>query len=107
LRKLSLRVFYFFYGFLMESIMSTSIASKAVLLCWMALGFIHISHAQHVNPSAHTHGLGNMTMVYQAGQLMMELETPAANLLGFEHTPHSKAEWLQVKNLREIVKTPG
>jgi hypothetical protein len=51
--------------------------------------------------------LGDMTLVYQAGKLMMELEAPAANLLKFEHTPHSKAEWLLVKNLREVVRTPG
>jgi hypothetical protein len=50
--------------------------------------------------------LGELTAVHEAGQLMMELEPHAANLLGFEHTRQSESEWLQVKNLREMVKAP-
>ena len=64
------------------------------------------------NPEAHTHGQGQMTVIYEAGQqheigqLQIELITPAANLLGFEHKPHTQAQWQQVNELRQTLNTP-
>ena len=72
------------------------------------------------NPEAHTHGQGQgqMTVIYEVGQqheagqqheigqLQIELITPAANLLGFEHTPNTQAQWQQLNELRQTLNTP-
>jgi hypothetical protein len=67
------------------------------------------------NPNAHTHGLAHMNILYEAGQLLVELETPAANMLGFEHMPQNTKEWQQLNKLKHklnraeniIVLTPS
>ena len=51
------------------------------------------------NPNAHKHGLAHMNILYEAGQLFVELETPAANMLGFEYMPQNTKEWQQLYKL--------
>lgn len=58
------------------------------------------------NPSAHTHGTAHMTVVYEAGELLIELETPAANMLGFEHAPQNTAQWQKLSQLTKTLNTP-
>ncbi len=43
-------------------------------------------HRQH---GAHVHGEGVVTLVQEGEALVVELKTPAYNLLGFEHAPRS------------------
>jgi hypothetical protein len=45
--------------------------------------------AQH---GAHVHGHGRMGVAIEDGQLYVELELPAVNVVGFEHPPRSDAE---------------
>jgi|GEM_PF-6244134 len=37
-----------------------------------------------LNPAAHTHGTAHITVLYEAGQLLIKLK---ATVLGFEHSP--------------------
>ncbi|MBX2859122.1 MAG: DUF2796 domain-containing protein [Cellvibrionaceae bacterium] len=62
---------------------------------------------------AHTHGLGLLTLVFEAGELLLELETPAANILGFEHRPQTaeerqKLQWAErlFNNAKEMFGLP-
>lgn len=82
--------------------------SSLLLVLFMgSLGLNQNSWAEtHRGPSAHTHGEGQLSVVYESGQLLMELETPAANLLGFERAPKNEIEWEQVKHLRESLNKP-
>ena len=41
---------------------------------------------------AHEHGVGRLNLVLEGGVVYMELDSPAANLLGFEHPPASAAD---------------
>ena len=59
-----------------------------------------------LNPEAHTHGVATMTIVYQAKQLLVELETPAANMLDFEHSPQNEEQWQRLNQLEKSVSSP-
>ncbi len=41
---------------------------------------------------AHVHGVGHLGFVADGASLVAELETPLANLVGFEHAPETEAE---------------
>ena len=58
------------------------------------------------NPEAHTHGMAQMTVLYEAGQLLIELETPAANILGFEHSPQNTEQWQQLSQRKKSLTEP-
>ena len=41
-------------------------------------------HRQH---GAHVHGAAQLTVAQEGTQVLLELESPAANIFGFEHPP--------------------
>lgn len=49
-------------------------------------GGIHREHGVHV------HGLGKLDLAQEGPELHLRLESPAANLVGFEHAPRDEAE---------------
>lgn len=77
-----------------------------VLIYGLLYGQFSVSQERH-NSAAHTHGLASMTVVYDAGQLLVEIETPAANLLGFEHKPQNTKHRQQVQQLNKNLKNPA
>lgn len=55
-------------------------------------------HAEdyHVQES-HVHGLASLFVVLEGRKLLVELESPAMSLVGFEHTPHNEAQHQQIE----------
>lgn len=51
---------------------------------------------------AHVHGIGQLNLVLDGAELYIELDSPAANIVGFEHAPSSDADHAA---LDEAVKT--
>ncbi len=51
--------------------------------------------------SAHVHGQATLNLVAEANSVMLRLESPAMNMLGFEHEPATKA---QHKALEAVLK---
>ncbi|MCX4186972.1 ZrgA family zinc uptake protein [Methylophaga sp. OBS4] len=51
-------------------------------------------HKAHRQP--HVHGQAQLHIVQQQSQLLIELNTPAMNIFGFEHVPNSKQQQKQV-----------
>lgn len=49
----------------------------------------HESQGAHVSHGAHVHGVAELLLVRDGQQLELVLESPAANLVGFEHPPAS------------------
>lgn len=47
------------------------------------------AHRQH---AAHAHGIAALNLVLEGDEVHIELESPAANIVGFEHAPSSEAE---------------
>ena len=53
----------------------------------------HRHGIEHINEhAAHIHGIAEMTLVMEENQWLIALESPAANLLNFEHPPENKVE---------------
>lgn len=53
---------------------------------------------------SHQHGIAQLDVVLDAGELLIDWHTPAANLLGFEHAPRSTAEQQALWQLRETLQ---
>ncbi|MFM5588727.1 DUF2796 domain-containing protein [Aeromonas rivipollensis] len=71
---------------------------KAITLLLAAAAFgaqaHHDEHESHGH-GAHEHGHGHLNLVVDGNQLMIELEAPAADLVGFEHAAKSEEEKAQ------------
>jgi hypothetical protein len=57
----------------------------------------HSAHDRHGTPDhreheAHVHGSAALTLVEDGGTLVVVLESPGVNLVGFEHAPESEAD---------------
>lgn len=57
-------------------------------------------HRQH---DAHVHGVAELNVVVEADALLVELNTPAANIVGFEHPPRTEAERTAIAEARETL----
>jgi hypothetical protein len=53
---------------------------------------------------SHVHGAANIYIVANQQQLMIELETPAANILGFEHAPKTAEQIQSLKSAKVILQ---
>ncbi|MFA5678066.1 MAG: DUF2796 domain-containing protein [Pseudomonas sp.] len=62
-------------------------------------------HHQH-NAPAHQHGLGHLDLVLEDELLLLELQIPAEDLLGFEHAPRTTEQRAQVQALRDTLQQP-
>ncbi len=51
---------------------------------------LSLNAAERQQHEAHVHGIANINLIAEAGEVMLELKTPAANLVGFEHQPNTK-----------------
>lgn len=71
---------------------------KAVTLLLAAAAFgAQAHHDEHESHShgAHEHGHGHLNLVLDGNQLMIELQAPAADLVGFEHAANTDEEKAQ------------
>tara|TARA_Y100001001_G_scaffold131821_1_gene131538 strand:+ start:1551 stop:2129 length:579 start_codon:yes stop_codon:yes gene_type:complete len=55
------------------------------------------------NPAAHQHGHAELQVAFAGEQIDLLLESPAWNLLGFEHQPRTKEQRQKLDGLREWV----
>lgn len=89
--------------FCVASLCSGVIASAIV--CSAALS--STVYASAPNPAPHAHGSGYLTVIFYKSQLLIELITPANNILGFEHAPQTKAQWQAYSNVATTLKQPN
>ena len=54
--------------------------------------------------TAHQHGVGTLNIVASQQELMLELQTPADNILGFEHKPRTDQQKQQLSNSLALLK---
>lgn len=82
---------------------------KAVTLLLAAAAFgAHANHDEHESHShgAHEHGHGQLNLVLDGNQLMLELQAPAADLVGFEHLAKSDKEKAQYAKALALLQQP-
>ena len=89
------------------------IAVSAALLCTASALASDADKKEHRQHDAHEHGAAKITLVSEGKELLIELDSPAANILGFEHAPENdqqKALIVQVgktlSNINNIVTLP-
>ena len=59
---------------------------------------------QHREHGAHEHGVGSLTLALDGKEMEIELESPAANLVGFEHTPKDDAQRAALERAVALLK---
>jgi hypothetical protein len=55
---------------------------------------------------AHVHGLAHLNVTLENGRLDMELVTPAANIVGFEHKPRTTEQRQALDTAMAVLRTP-
>ncbi|MDM8348006.1 DUF2796 domain-containing protein [Pseudomonas sp. sp1636] len=63
-------------------------------------------HAEHGSLDAHEHGAAQLNVVLDGKALELQLESPAMNLLGFEHAPKSDADKAKVAAVHQQLEQP-
>ncbi|SFP18741.1 DUF2796 domain-containing protein [Pseudomonas borbori] len=63
-------------------------------------------HAEHGSLDAHEHGAARLNVVLDGQALELELESPAMNLVGFEHAATSDADKAKVAAARSQLQGP-
>lgn len=61
---------------------------------------------EHASLDAHEHGMAQLNAVLDGRTLELELESPAMNLVGFEHEPGSAADQAKVAAARRQLEQP-
>ncbi|MER0499978.1 DUF2796 domain-containing protein [Aeromonas hydrophila] len=82
---------------------------KAVTLLLAAAAFgVQANHDEHDSHGhgAHEHGHGHLNLVLDGNQLMIELQAPAADLVGFEHAAKNDEEKAQYAKAMAQLKQP-
>jgi hypothetical protein len=66
---------------------------------------IHNAQAgEHRQHGTHEHGVAQLNVAVEGSQFAIELSSPAANIVGFEHPPQTQAQKEQVKEARKKLK---
>ena len=63
-------------------------------------------HAEHGSLDAHEHGAARLNVVLDGQALELELESPAMNLVGFEHAANSAVDKAKVAAVRSQLQDP-
>ncbi|PJG58346.1 DUF2796 domain-containing protein [Aeromonas cavernicola] len=80
---------------------------KAVTFLLAAAAFgVHANHPEHESHGAHEHGHGQLNLVLDGEQLLIELQAPAADLVGFEHEAKSAEEKAKYAKALALLKQP-
>ncbi|KTC63549.1 zinc-binding protein, partial [Pseudomonas fluorescens ABAC62] len=66
----------------------------------------HDHNHEHASLGAHEHGVGRLNAVLDGQALELELDSPAMNLVGFEHVATSAADKAKVAAARKQLENP-
>ncbi|WP_449430072.1 DUF2796 domain-containing protein [Pseudomonas putida] len=73
----------------------------------LAVAHAHDEHDHaHGSLGAHEHGVAQLNAVLDGNTLELELDSPAMNLVGFEHTASSEADQAKVAAVRQQLEQP-
>ena len=71
---------------------------RIIVVVW-AVGpnLSNIQAAEYRHQEAHEHGVAQMNVAFEGNELYIELISPAANIVGFEHQPRTQKQKAAVK----------
>ncbi len=75
-----------------------SIALITCLQSWAAWAGAH---------EAHVHGIANLSLAQEGNKLLLELDSPLDNLLGFEHSPRTDKQKQAARDLLDLLQKPA
>lgn len=78
--------------------------SSAVLLMLAYGGSISAEPQGHRQHGIHEHGVGQLHVAQEGTEVHVELESPAANIIGFEHAPTTAADHEALENAVATLK---
>lgn len=64
----------------------------------------HEGHQHHRQHDPHVHGVGNLDLALEGSEVHLGLDSPAANLIGFEHAPATEDEKQTLAQALELLK---
>lgn len=67
----------------------------------------HDHEHDHGSLGAHEHGVGRLDVVFEGKTLQVQFESPAMNIVGFEHAPSSAEDKAKVAKAREYLLKPN
>ena len=70
------------------------------------LAFSPSTPAQHRELGAHEHGRGTLNVAVEGKRISMELEVPAADIVGFEHAARTRQQKAAVENAKQQLLAP-
>jgi hypothetical protein len=79
-------------------LLSFSIAALAV-----SLGARALAGDDHNGHGAHVHGIATLNVAVDGNQLLIELDSPAMNIVGFEHAPRTEEQREAVGQAKELL----
>jgi len=65
-----------------------------------------LGHDDHQPQAAHLHGLVEMTLAIEGNIVELNLESPAANIVGFEHLASTPEQHVSVNHAKTILDSP-
>ena len=68
------------------------------------VGIFSINAAETRHYDAHVHGIGKLNVALDGNNLIIELTSPAANIVGFEHAPENEQQSHEVHDAIELLK---
>lgn len=74
-----------------------------VLVCLLSLFPLNIAIAEMRHHDSHVHGEGMLNIAIENKEIHIELESPAANIVGFEHSPQNHKQEEAVHLAEELL----
>lgn len=88
------------------ALISTAVVGSALTLSAFAHEHKH-EHEEHEHHGKHEHGVADMDIALDGKQLLVQLTSPSANFLGFEHEPSTKAQKEAYEKLAKTLNNPS
>ncbi len=76
---------------IMSDLRRTIVKSRTMLIMIFCTSLVTVNGSA-VSREAHTHGVANVTLAFENGNLEVQFESPAISLLGFEHKPETQKQ---------------
>lgn len=68
-----------------------SLAVIGLATAFLSLAWAEEAH-EHRHHGTHEHGVAELRLAQEGGQVLLDLESPAVNIVGFEHAPANAAD---------------
>ena len=92
-------------------LVTLSLNSGNFKILWLFMVNLSAAAEQHdhqpLKQDAHLHGYVELTAVMEGGNLEINIESPAANIIGFEHRPTSSEQLQTIALAKQVLESPA